>query len=127
MLTEKQEKFAQCIALEGMNQSDAYRECFDTKNYKPESIWCEASKLAKEPKVVQRIKEFRNECATPKIMSAIERRETLTDLIYTIDDPNVIMKAIDLLNKMDGEYTTNTKVTLSYEDRLKEVVGEDEY
>jgi hypothetical protein len=31
------------------------------------------------------------------------------------------------MNKMQGEYTTNTKVTVAYEDRLKEVVGEDEY
>lgn len=126
MLTDKQERFAQCIALDGMNQSDAYRMCFDTENYKPESIWTEASKLANEPKVVQRIKELREEVASPKIMGATERKEKLTELIMQ-GDPNVIMKAIDILNKMEGEYTTNTKVTLSYEDRLKEVIGEDEY
>ena len=126
MLTDKQERFAQCIALEGMNQSDAYRECYNTENMAETTIWESASRLANDCKVVARVKELRGECVSPKIMSAKERREKLTELINT-DDPNVIMKAIDLLNKMDGEYTTNAKVTLTYEDRLKEVVGEDEY
>ena len=126
MLTDKQERFAQCIALDGMNQSDAYRECYDTENMTDKTIWEASSRLANECKVDARIKELRGECVSPKIMSAKERREKLTELINT-DDPNVIMKAIDLLNKMDGEYTTNAKVTLTYEDRLKEIVGEDEY
>ena len=39
------------------------------------------------------------------------------------------MKAIDIMNKMTGEYTTNIKgnVSLSYEQALKKVSEEDEY
>lgn len=126
MLTDKQERFAQCIALEGMNQSDAYRECYNTENMQESSIWEKASIEANKDKVKARILELRGECVSPKIMDAQKRRERLTELAES-EDPNVIMKAIDLLNKMDGEYTTNTKVTLTYEDRLRELVGEDEY
>ena len=36
-------------------------------------------------------------------MSAIKRKEKLSVLAES-DDPNVAMKAMDLLNKMDGEY-----------------------
>ena len=41
---------------------------------------------------------------TPKVMSAQKRREKLSDLAENAEDPNVAMKAIDLLNKMTGEY-----------------------
>jgi phage terminase small subunit len=126
MLTDKQERFAQCIALEGMNQSEAYRECYNTENMQESTIWESASRLANDCKVLTRINELRGEVVSPKIMNAKERREKLTEWANS-DDPNVSMKAMDLLNKMDGEYTTNTKVTLSYEDKLKEVIDEDEY
>jgi phage terminase small subunit len=123
MLTDKQERFAQCIALEGMNQSDAYRECFDTENYKPESIWVEASKLANSPNVVQRIKELKDKVVSPKIMSAKERREKLTELAQG-EDANVVMKAIDLLNKMDGEYVQKIEATVDQVSINVELVDE---
>lgn len=103
MLTNEQEKFAQCVALDGMNQSDAYREVFDVADWKPSSIWTEASVMASNPKVAQRIEELKAQVVSPKIMTAIQRKEKLTEHANN-EDPNVSMKAIDLLNKMDGEY-----------------------
>lgn len=113
MLTDKQERFAQCIALEGMNQSDAYRECFDTENYKPESIWCEASKLANEPKVVQRIRELKDQVVSPLIMDARERRELLSKFARdNAEKTEIRVKSIDTLNKMDGEYVQKIEATV---------------
>ena len=107
MLTDKQERFAQCIALEGMNQSDAYRECYDTENMTDKTIWEAASRLANECKVDARIKELRGEVISPKIMSAIERKEWLTKLIGDLGEKTENrMKALDILNKMEGEYVT---------------------
>lgn len=107
MLTDKQERFAQCIALEGMNQSDAYRECYDTENMTDKTIWEASSRLANECKVDARIKELRGEAISPKIMSAIERKEWLTKLIGDLGEKTENrMKAIDILNKMEGEYVT---------------------
>ena len=103
MLTDKQERFAQCIALEGMNQADAYRECYDTENCTDKSIWELASTEANKVKVKSRIEELRREVVSPKIISAKERKEKLTELIMG-GDPGVMMKAIDILNRMDGEY-----------------------
>ena len=102
-LTPQQEKFAQAIALEDMNQADAYRSAYDTSRMGDDTIYVKASELANKDKVAVRIAELREKAMTPKVMSAQRRREKLTELAND-DDPNVAMKAIDLLNKMDGEY-----------------------
>lgn len=102
-LTAQQEKFAQAIALEDMNQADAYRSAYNTSKMTDEVIWVKASELANSGKVSVRIAELRKQAMTPKVMNAQKRREKLTELAES-DDPNVSMKAIDLLNKMDGEY-----------------------
>lgn len=103
MLTPKQEKFAQAIALEGMNKADAYRSAYDTSRMGDDTIYVKACNLAAQDKIAVRIAELRQQAMTPKVMSAQKRREKLTELAEH-EDPNVSMKAIDLLNKMDGEY-----------------------
>jgi len=102
-LTPKQENFAKGIALDGLSYVDAYRNSYSTKNMSDDAIYVEASNLANSPKISLRIKELAKEADTPRVMSASKRREKLTELAES-DDPNVAMKAIDLLNKMDGEY-----------------------
>lgn len=102
-LTAQQEKFAQAIALEDMSQADAYRSAYNTSKMTDEVIWVKASELANSGKVSVRIAELRKQAMTPKVMNAQKRREKLTELAES-DDPNTAMKAIDLLNKMDGEY-----------------------
>lgn len=103
MLTPKQEQFAKNIALEGMNYSDAYRNSYSCKRMSEATINNEAWKLMQNHEITMRIKELAAEADSPKIMSAKQRREKLTELAND-EDPNVAMKAIDLLNKMDGEY-----------------------
>ena len=102
MLTAKQEAFVQNI-IQGMNQADAYRSAYNTSRMTDKSIWEKASELAHNVKVSARIAELREQAMTPKVMNAQRRREKLTELADS-DDANVAMKAIDLLNKMDGEY-----------------------
>ena len=56
-LTVKQEGFSRdCLV---MNQSDAYRNNYDCSNTLPENIHTNASQLASNPKVAQRIEELR--------------------------------------------------------------------
>lgn len=125
-LTAQQEKFAQAIALEDMNQADAYRSAYNTSRMSDETIWVKASNLAKQDKVRVRIAELREQATTPKVMNAQKRREKLSVLAAN-EDPNVAMKAIDLLNKMDGEYVQKVQANVSYEDNLRELVDSDEY
>lgn len=77
MLTPKQELFAQSIALEDMNKSDAYRSAYDTKKMSDKTINEKASLLASQDKVRARIKELREQVVSPKIISAQKRKEWL--------------------------------------------------
>ena len=50
-LTPKQDHFARLIALDGVNQAEAYRQAYDAGNMKPETIWQRASEVARHSKV----------------------------------------------------------------------------
>ena len=58
-LTDKQEKFAQCIA-KGFNQSDAYREAYSVENMSDDAIYVEACRVMNNPKVSLRVKELKD-------------------------------------------------------------------
>lgn len=58
-LTEKQEKFAQLVGAEGINQSEAYRRAYSAENMSDRAVWVEASKLSTRPDISLRIAELR--------------------------------------------------------------------
>lgn len=103
MLTPKQETFVKAIVLEGMNYSDAYRAAYNTKGMSDKTVNEKASRLKDEDKIRARLLELSAEIDSPKIMTVTKRAEKLSALAES-EDPNVVMKAIDLLNKMTGEY-----------------------
>lgn len=115
MLTAKQEAFARNI-VEGMSQSDAYRSAYNTKRMTDKSIWEKASALANDVKVMARIRELRDKIASSSIMTAQERLEWLTGLITDDDtDVNAKLKAVDIMNKMQGEYVQKIEANVESE------------
>ena len=66
-LTSKQEGYAQDRAA-GLTQSAAYRNNYGTSNMAAKTVWEEASRLDKHPKVSPRIQELRQ--ATEAALSA---------------------------------------------------------
>lgn len=71
-----------------------------------------AAKLLRNAKVQSRIAELREELDSHKIMDAAERRELLTQ--FARDEETAKpdrLKAMDLLNKMDGVYINKTQVS----------------
>ena len=86
-----------------------------------------ACRLKDQGNIRARIKELSAEIDSPKIMSVTRRAERLTEFAESAEDPNVAMKAIDLLNKMTGEYVQKVEANVSYEDNLRKLIGEDEY
>ena len=57
------------------------------------------------------IKELQEKAKGNRIMTAIERREFLTKLILKEETKDTDrLKAVDILNKMDGEYTQKVEV-----------------
>lgn len=145
MLTRKREKFVQNI-MKGMSQADAYRHAYSAKGMSDNAIYREASLLMKNPKITQRLEELTEKAAIPAIMSAQERLVYLSRIIKgeakekkLVNAPDGAaeieceadfsdkLKAIDLMNKMQGEYVQKVQASMSYEDNLKKVADEDEY
>ena len=104
MLTAKRELFVQNI-IKGMSQADAYRNAFTCNNMSDKTIHEAASRLMSDSKVLARVNELRAQIDTRAVMSAQERLEWLTNLITDDEqDVNAKLKAIDIMNKMQGEY-----------------------
>ena len=120
MLTPKQEKFVKSIVLDGMNYTDAYRSAYNTKGMSDKTVNEKASLLKDQDKIRARIFELSKEIDSPKIMTVTKRAEKLSELAES-EDPNVVIRAIDLLNKMTGEYIqklvadVNTDVNINIE------------
>ena len=149
MLAIKQEKFIQNI-VNGMSQREAYKDAYNAK-YKDEVIDVRACELFKSSKVQVRYNELIKQLEDESIMSAKERMKWLTkiingeiledipimtdikeDKVNTIKCPTKLdtkLKALDTLNKMDGQYVTKLEgnIGLSYEEALKKVSDTDEY
>lgn len=105
-LTPKQETFCRAIVFDGMNYSDAYRKAYNAENMSPKTINERASVLKADSKIATRIDQLRKEADSPRILSVIERKEILTAIAMQIEDTSNRIKAIDILNKMSGEYIT---------------------
>lgn len=109
----RHEKFAQSIA-KGMSQRKAYRAAFPSSiKWKDETVDSKASLLAKNDKVLARVKELADKSTSEAVMSAKERKEWLSNLIKDEEGKIFIsdkLKAVDILNKMEGEYTEKVQV-----------------
>ena len=127
MLTAKQEKFVQNI-IEGMSQADAYRSAYDTSKMTDKTVHEKASILASNGKVRARLTELRDRLANEKIMSSQKRMEWLTSLIQDNDASNTDkLRALDILNKMDGEYVQKIAAEVQTETTINiELVDDDE-
>lgn len=127
MLNNNQITFCQEYVKNGENGTKAYLSVY--KNCKKEeAAMAGASRLLRNVKVKEYIAELQSELKDETIMTAKERMKWLTDVIKDIETEEVTikpndggkefvigkktadlvtkMKAIDILNKMSGEYTT---------------------
>ena len=124
MLTTKQEMFVQNI-INGMSQREAYKSAYSCKNMTDNAIDREASLLMKNPKVTQRLKELRDQLANESIMSAQKRMEWLTSIVNaTGESTGDRLKAIDILNKMSGEYVQKVQADVDTDVTVTVVLGD---
>ena len=129
MLTVKQEKFVQNI-IKGMSQREAYKNSYNATKMKDNSIDTKAWELMQKVETKERYKELLEMTKQEAIMTAIDRKiwlskvisgEQKEELYVTTDDVAVLvgsrsadlstkMKAMDILNKMDGNYSTKVEL-----------------
>jgi phage terminase small subunit len=126
------EAFAKAI-YSGKTQSAAYREAFPSSvNWKDKTVANRASELASNGDVLGRIKELKEAAVTPLILDRQGRMLILTEIAMNEQlFPKPRMQAIDLLNKMTGEYIEKRQieaiVNTPIEDaanRIKELIAE---
>jgi len=105
MLTAKQMKFVEEVS-EGGSQSNAYRKAYDTSQMAPKTIWEEAARLRRHPKVAARIEEMEAEKEARRRMQALSREDRVLQELEKIafgDGPaSGRLKALELLGKHVG-------------------------
>lgn len=118
----KHEKFAQGI-FEGLSQRKAYRAAFPSSiKWKDSTVDSRASELYNTSEILGRLKELQEEAANDSIKSVTERKIWLSELIdgEHLGMTSDRLKAIDILNKMEGVYVTKVEgsITTKLEDLL---------
>lgn len=108
----RKEKFAQCMAM-GLSQRKAYREAFESsREWKDNTVDSRASELYRLPEIRDRVQELKAQAASEAVMTIIERKEWLTNLIVNSSDSTKNkLHAVDLLNKMDGAYIEKVEMS----------------
>lgn len=108
----RKEKFAQCMAM-GLSQRKAYREAFESsRDWKDNTVDSRASELYRLQEVRDRVQELKAQAASEAVMTIIERKEWLTNLIVNSSDSTKNkLHAVDLLNKMDGAYIEKVEMS----------------
>lgn len=120
-LTPKQEKFVLNV-VNGMSQRQAYLAAYPkSKKWKETTVDSKASTLLKQEKVLERYQELMKKAEDEAIMSAAERKIWLSKIVKSglinVDGTDVPvksdarLKAMDILNKMSGEYITKIETT----------------
>ena len=113
LVNKRHEEFAQGVA-NGLSVVAAYRAAFpNSLNWQEATVEARAEDLIQDPKVIDRIDEL-NDSTNPAILSRHDRMVLLTHIALNEEQPiRQRMNAIDLLNKMDGEYVKKVEATIT--------------
>lgn len=104
MITEKQEAFVRQL-LEGKTQAQAYRNAYDAAGMSRQTVYREASRLARSEAVRNRLQQLRVAREDTAVANVRERLELLTQILREERPAADKLKAVDLMNKMTGAYT----------------------
>ena len=115
-LSKKQELFIKLHVVDGLNISDAYREAYDTKTNKQNSLYNQASMLASNPKVAQRIMELIRSIED-KLASEIvwDRNRIVSELAVNVElarehkQMAASNRSLELVAKVTGVLAEDTK------------------
>ena len=125
MLTAKQENFVELLT-QGTSQASAYRGAYETQNMSDKTVWEEASRLRRHPKVSTRILQLEEEKEARRRLQAVSREERVLNELEAIafgDGPVAgKLKAMELLGKHIGFFTPKKEIEV--EKTSKEILNE---
>lgn len=103
-MTPKQMKFFECL-ISGMNQSDAYREAYNTENMTDRSVQHAAHHTKMHPKVQSALMEWRHQCGQ-QMKFTVESLSTMAvetyETAYEGGNAGQMTGAILALAKLNG-------------------------
>ena len=113
-LTEKQERFAQCLA-EGMTLAEAYRQSYDCSTMALATIHNEAAKLGQHHGITARVNALLDEKGRRNSMGALKREDRVWRGVWRLAEgenvpPSVQQAALALAAKMAGMLTDSVKI-----------------
>ena len=113
-LTLKQEQFAKGLA-DGLSNSDAYRQAYDTSNMKPNVVHVESCKLAANPKIADRMNVLLQEKRNKHGILSEKQSERVWRNVWRLAEgdnvpPSVQQAALALAAKMAGMLTDKVEV-----------------
>ena len=108
-MNESQKKFAECLLACG-NRTEAARQAGYSNSYAEHR----ADDLWRNVEIQAYYKQLEEKAQDDRIMTARERRAVLSDIAREGNMQDRI-RAIDVLNKMSGEYITKIEGNLSAE------------
>lgn len=102
----RHETFAQELA-KGISQRKAYRVAFpNSQKWKDSTVDSRACDLAKNSKVLARVKEIQDLATSKAVKTVTERKEWLSQIMDDRSEKTENkLKACDMLNKMDDAYS----------------------
>lgn len=108
----RHEKFVQGLAA-GLSQRKAYRAAFpNSARWKDATVDNKAYQLAQRGEILARQTELAKESTTKAVMSIAKRKEWLTGVVLDeAEETKDKLKAVDILNRMDGAYTDKVNVS----------------
>ena len=113
-LTERQKRFAEYYAQCGNIVQSAVNAGYSEKYANSD-----ACKILENPRVAEYIKQLTEKAQDARIMTAKERQITLSDIAKETEyEPSDRIKAIDVLNKMTGEYLVKVEADVDTELRV---------
>ena len=108
-MNERQKKFAEYYAQSGNATAAAI-----SAGYSEKHLHTNVHKLLKYPNVVAYIKQLGAAGESERVMTAMQRKCLLSDIArsekYAVNER---LRAIDLLNKMTGEYITKIESSVN--------------
>ena len=119
-LTHKQFAFVRAIAG-GATQSDAYRQAYDCSNSTDPSVWCNASKLAADAKVMQWLCHLRRlgmAGARLTLEGHLSELERLKHVSLDTGNCGAAVKAEELRGKASGLYVDRIETYTAAESEL---------
>lgn len=123
-LNNKQKIFCREYVKNGSNGTAAYMKAYSKCT--EETARRNASKLLTNTDIQGYIKELQDKAESKDIMTTIQKKEFLTKMILKDKKANRSdkLKALDILNKMDGEYITRVEADVSVNEIVVDVEDE---